>query len=251
MGGEDLVELLRLRHGVLGALVDDPRPRHELVDALPESKSTTYKGLSQLEEAGLVERINGEFAPTLFGTVALARYDSLAETAEFAGLLSGLPGGTIDPAALVGASVVRPDETDGERHVEALWGLLDGVDRARGIVPVVSPGMVDRFREHLGRGLSAELILPSGVVESLRTEHPSVLAAVSEQAVLYETTTTIRFGLLVIDGTHRRMAIELRDGPHVIGLITNDTPDALTWADATFERFRTDASRVTFDQSER
>jgi DNA-binding HxlR family transcriptional regulator len=56
MDGADLTELLGLRHGVLRALVESPRPRHELVDALPDSKSTVYKGLTQLEEAGLVER---------------------------------------------------------------------------------------------------------------------------------------------------------------------------------------------------
>jgi DNA-binding transcriptional ArsR family regulator len=126
MDGEDLAELLRLRHDLLRALAADPRPRHELVDAVPDSKSTVYKGLSQLREAGFVRREEAGFAPTLFGVLALARYDALAGTAAFGDLLADLPGGTVAPDALVGAEVVRPDETDAERHLGPSGGCSRG-----------------------------------------------------------------------------------------------------------------------------
>ncbi|SFR75965.1 Predicted transcriptional regulator, contains HTH domain [Halogeometricum rufum] len=244
MDGEDLTELLRLRHDVLGALADDPRPRHELVDALPDSKSTVYKGLSQLQEAGLVVRDDDGFRPTLFGTVALARYDALADTARFGDMLADVPGDAVDPAALVGATVVRPDETDAERHVEAVWTLLGDAERARAVAPVVSPGYVARFRELLDAGLTAELVLPESVAASLRDEYPDELAAISERAALYETTAPVPFGVLVTEGARPQMAIELRDGPLVSGLITNDTPAAIRWAEATVDRFRTNAVRL-------
>jgi predicted transcriptional regulator len=244
MDGEDLTELLRLRHGVLAALADEPRPRHQLVDALPDSKSTVYKGLTQLEEAGLVERREDGFAPTLFGVVALARYDALVETAGYGDLLADLPGDAVDPAALVGAEVVRPDETDAERHLEAVWDLLAGAEAARGVTPVVSPGYVERFRALLDGGLTADLVLPAAVLDALREDHADALAAVSARATLYETTATVPFGVLVAEGDRPRMAIELRDGPLVTGLVTNDTPAALDWATATVDRFRTTATRI-------
>lgn len=244
MDGEDLTELLRLRHGVLRAVVDDPRPRHELVDALPDSKSTVYKGLSQLAAAGLVERVDGRFVPTLFGVVALGRYETLAETAQAGDLLAGFPGGAVDPAALIGAAVVRPDETDAERHLDAVWELLADTEQVSGVAPVVSPGYVERFQSLLDDGLSAELVLPTAVVDSLREQYPDVLAAVADRAVLSETTETVPFGVLVTEGARPRMAIELRDGPLITGLITNDTPDAVDWATATVDRYRANASRI-------
>lgn len=247
MDGADLTELLRLRHDVLRALVDEPRPRHELVDALPDSKSTVYKGLTQLEEAGLVERAEVGFAPTLFGVVALARYDALVETAGYGDLLADLPGDAVDPAALVGASVVRPDDSDAERHLEAVWDLLAGADRVHGVAPVVSPGYVDRFRAILDTGLDAELVLPAAVVETLRRDHATALAAVAERASLYETTEPVPFGVIVTDGSPARMAIELRDGPLITGLVTNETPVAADWARATVDRYREEATPVTPD----
>ncbi|RXK49420.1 helix-turn-helix transcriptional regulator [Halorientalis pallida] len=244
MNGEDLTELLRLRHGVLRALTEQPRPRYELVDALPDSKSTIYKGLSQLQEAGLVERVEDEFRPTLFGVVALSRFDELADTARFGDLLADFPGGTVDPTALAGATVVRPDETDVERHLDAVWELLENADRVRGVTPVVSPGYVEQFRALLDGGLGAELVLPEAVLDSLRDDHADALTAVAARADLYETTATVPFGVLVTVDTPRRMAIELRDGPLITGLVTNDTPSACDWAEATVDRFQDDAVRI-------
>lgn len=241
MDGAALVELLGLRHDILRTLADDPRPRHELVDALADSKSTVYKGLTQLEEAGLAERTDAGFTPTLFGVVALARYDALVESAAFGDLLADVPGQAVDPAALVGADVVRPDETDTERHLEALWDLLADADGVRGVAPVVSPGYVERFLALLEGGLAAELVLPAPVVDALRADHPDALRAVADRATLHETTDPVPFGMLVTDGPSPRMGIELRDGPLVTALLTNDTPAALRWAEETFERYRTGA----------
>jgi len=244
MNGDDLTELLRLRHDVLAALCDEPRPRHELVEELSGSKSTIYKGLSQLQEAGLVERTDEGFSPTLYGTVSLARYDSLTGIARFEELLTDYPGAAVDPAALVGAEVIRPDETDVERHIERLWDLLDGAETAHGVSPIVSPGYVERFLELLEGGLSVTLVLPKSIVDSLRADYPAELAAVSERARLYETNESIPFGVVLTRGANPRMAIELRDGPLITGLIVNDTPNALRWAEETVDQFRRTAARV-------
>jgi hypothetical protein len=67
--------------------------------------------------------------------------------------------------------------------------------------------------------------------------------------VLYETTEKIPFGVLVADGAQNRIAIELRDGPLVTGLIVNDTPDALQWAEATVDRLQTNADRIEKTES--
>jgi len=244
MDGDGLAELLRLRHDILAVLADERYARHEVIDELPDSKSTVYKGLSQLQEAGLVERADDGFALTLFGVAALARYRTLTDTAAVGDLLAALPGTAVDPAALVGADFVRPRESDAERHLAAFWELLDEAERVSGVVPVVSPGYLDRFISALDRGLGAELVLPADVVDSLRTAHPDELSTALERAVLSETTAEVPFGVLVTEGAEPRMAIELRDGPLITGLLVNDTPDALDWAERTVTRFRAGATRV-------
>ena len=244
MDGDGLVELLRLRNDILDVLTDEPYSRHELVDVLPDSKSTIYKGLSQLEEDGLVERTEDGFRPTLFGVVAHARYRTLTDTASVGDLLAEFPGSSVDHKALIGADVVRPDESDVERHLEAFWELLDGADHISGVTPIISPGYLDRFRSFLDDGLTADLVFPADVLESFRSEYSNEFSAVLDRVVVYKTTDRIPFGILVTEGPNPRMAIELRDGPLITGLVINDTPDAIQWAEAAIDRFQADAVRV-------
>jgi len=245
MNGNELVELLLRRHDLLRELADEPRERHVLADAVPDSKSTVYKGVTQLTEAGLIAEGPEGLAPTLRGTLALARYGELAAVADL-DLLDALPDGSVDPDALVGADVVRPDATDAERHLDALWGFLDDATAVEGLVPVVSPGYVERFGEYVAGGLGADLVLPADVVAHLRTEHAGALEALAAADVrLSETAAELPFGLLVADVPDgETVAVELRDGGLVTGLVVNDTPDAVRWARGTVARYRAEASRV-------
>jgi predicted transcriptional regulator len=244
MNGDGLVELLLRRHDLLRELAEEPRERHLLADAVPDSKSTVYKGVTQLSEAGLIAERTDGLTPTLRGRLALARYGELAAVADL-DLLDGIPGEAVDPDALVGAEVVRPDETDAERHLDALWSLLDDATAVEGLAPVVSPGYVERFGEYVTGGLRAELVLPTDLATHLRDEQAPALERFAEADVrLYETTEELPFGLLVVDSPGgQTVAIELREGGLVTGLVLNDTPDAIRWARATIERYRQDAER--------
>ena len=70
----ELIDLLHRRGDLLATLLDEPTERYELVDRVPASKSTVYKGVSQLEGRGLIERTPRGLEPTLFGVVAHERY---------------------------------------------------------------------------------------------------------------------------------------------------------------------------------
>jgi predicted transcriptional regulator len=110
---------------------------------------------------------------------------------------------------------------------------------------VVSPGYVERFGEYVAGGLRAELVLPTDLATHLRDEQAPALERFAEADVrLYETTEELPFGLLVVDSPGgQTVAIELREGGLVTGLVLNDTPDAIRWARATIERYRQDAER--------
>jgi quercetin dioxygenase-like cupin family protein len=70
----ELIDLLHRRGDLLATLLDEPAERYELVDRVPASKSTVYKGVSQLKGRGLIERTPRGLEPTLFGVVAHERY---------------------------------------------------------------------------------------------------------------------------------------------------------------------------------
>ena len=79
----------------------------------------------------------------------------------------------------------------------------------------------------------------------LRAEQAPALERFAEADVrLHETTEELPFGLLVVDSPDGEVvAIELREGGLVTGILVNDTPNAVRWARPTIERYRRDAER--------
>lgn len=246
---ERLIEVLSKRNDTLRVLLDSPKERHVLVDYLDDSKSTVYKGVSQLQEIGLIKSTPDGLQPTLFGVVALERYDELAQTADFRELLIDLPPGSIEPDALIGAEVVLPDNTAVDRHLVRLEEMLQNGESIRGFSPAISPDYVSILHQRVvNDDLTAEFILPTEILIEFRKEYPTIgddlLSA--ENATLYRTEDKLPFTLLVVisDG-EPIVGIEMGDNGLAVGIIINDTPQCLQWAEATYEHHHRTAERIT------
>lgn len=248
---DELTELLTRRHGILRSLLEEPMERHVLVDELADSKSTVYKGLTQLEERGLVTSTAAGLRPTLFGIVALERYEELARTARIGDVLADLPPEVVDPSALVGAEAVVPDRRSVDRHLARLERILRTVDSIRGFAPAVSPRTVAAFHDRItDDGLSAELVLTDAIVDYLRGDHPTVLedCLAVEFVTLYRTDASMPFVLLLATSSSGTdVCIDLgRDGL-ATALIVNDTAESRRWAEAEFARLKENAEPVSLD----
>jgi predicted transcriptional regulator len=241
------VELLLHRHDVLAALVDEPRSRHVLVDALPDSKTTVYKGVSQLLEAGLLARRGDTLHPTLAGRVALEHYRGLADLAGLPALLEGLPADTLDPVLLEGCELVTPDESAFDRHIQYGERLLDDAERLTGVAHAVSEDTVAAFTDAVTGGVSASLVLPTSVAERLATDYPGQLSAISdaEDVAVYATERDVPVGVFVVerDGDEA-VVVEITEGALPVALLRNDSAEAVEWGRETVERLREDATLV-------
>lgn len=250
-GADDLVDVVSRRHDVLRALRDDPKERHVLVDDLEQSKSTVYKGVSQLQEQGLVTQTSRGLQPTLFGIVALERYDELARAAELGELLAELPPETVDPAALVGAEAVVPDRQSVDRHLARLQEIFREADSLRGFSPAVSPEQTTIFRDRTtDDGLAAEFVLPAELFDHLHRVDPSGLADTvsAENVALFRTDRVPRISLfLATSSGGTEVCIGLGEDGIATGLIVNDTAESRRWAEREFERLKDAAERVTPD----
>lgn len=225
--------------------------RHVLVDHVDDSKSTVYRGVSQLKELGLVEATEAGLAPTSFGTVALARYDEMAGTAAMQPLLEALPGGAIDPAALVGAEAVVPDNVDVDRHHDRVTALLERATALRGFSPAVSPAYLTAIPRRIREDdMSLEFVLSREIVAYVGEEHPGALEVVesAEDVSLYRTDDELAMTVMLVetaDGT--TVCVELGEDGVTTGLLVNDTVEARRWAEAAFEERRRSAEPVTTD----
>lgn len=243
---EELIDCLLRRNDLLAVLCDEPMERYELVDRVDASKSTVYKGVSQLEDLGLIERTARGLEPTLFGTVAHERYRELAAAASFSPLLSLLPrDGPLDPDVLRGAAAITPTDHDVDRHFTHVERLLREADRVRGFTPIVSPRYVSIFAEQVGKGLRADLVLETDLVDRIAAADPRTLAALlaHENVSLYRTDSALPFGLAIgVSGGDEQVLVELRDRSTMTGVITNDSPDCRDWAERVYEEYRTTAT---------
>lgn len=244
----DFVDLLVRRHSILAELTDDPRSRHVLVDALDDSKTTVYKGVSQLLDAGLLEQRDGVLHPTLAGRVALARYRDLAAAARLPAVLETVPTDALDPVVLDGCELVTPDEGAFDRHIAYGERLLEDAERVRGIAVAVSEDTVAAFRDAVVEdGIEATLVLPSSVADRLATDYADVLAELDDDAPVTVLTTDadLAVSVLVVDRpAGRTVAVELTDGALPVALLLNDSPDCVAWADARIDEAGADATTL-------
>lgn len=243
-----LIDVLSQRHNILRSLRDDPKERHVLVDHLADSKSTVYKGVSQLKEAGLIKHTSAGMEPTLFGVVALDRYNALAETAELGGLLASLPPGTIDPSALIGAEAITPETTAVTRHLAQIESMLRNADSIRGLSPAIDPDYVSILHQRIiNDELTAEFVLTEEIVADLRRDYPEVAGEIisSDRVALFGTANQLPFTLLIVAaGGESEVAIELGDEGLPTGVIWNDTSESHRWAETIYERYKQTAERV-------
>lgn len=246
---DHLIDVLSRRHGILRSLLDAHKERHVLVDYLDDSKSTVYKGVSQLQELGLIEPTPDGLRPTLFGVVALDRYDELVRTADFGGLLAGLPPGAIEPSALIGAEVITPDSTAVDRHLIHLETMLRNADTIRGFSPAIYPDYVSILHHRIvDDGLIAEFVLTEEIVADVRREYPDIASDIisADSAMLYRTEEELPFTLLLVSsGDSMEVSIEFGEEGLATGVITNGTRESLRWAETVYERNKRTAEEVT------
>lgn len=246
---DELIELLSRRHGILRSLLDAPKERHMLVDHLDASKSTVYKGVSQLQDRRLIESTQDGLQPTLFGIVALRQYDELARTADLGDLLALLPPDAIDPSALVGAEVVTPDNHSVDRHLARIKTILRNADTIRGFSPAISPEYLSILHQQIVDGeLNAELVLTEEIVAHLQQEYPAeseeILSA--SDVTLWRIDMELPFTLLLASSkASTEVCIELGEDGYAIGILINDTAESLHWADTEYEYYKQMAVQVT------
>lgn len=244
---EAFVDLLNRRAELLAELAAEPRTRHVLVDAVPDSKTTVYKGVSQLVDAGLLEERDGTLHPTLAGRVALERYDRLADAAALPGLLEDLPPDALDPVVLEDATVVAPDSRSFDRHLVYGERVLRDAERVEGLVCAVSEETLEIFRERvIAAGVEASLVIADDVAAAL-ADRDGLLETLADLPTveLHRTDGPLHYGLLVVTtAAGERVAVELfRDGAPT-GLILNDDPASVDWARSAIDDRRARATPV-------
>ncbi|MFB6122326.1 MAG: helix-turn-helix transcriptional regulator [Haloferacaceae archaeon] len=235
----DVIEVVRRRSDVLGALVANEAEAGDLVDRLDVSQSTIDRGVRDLSRYGLVERGEGGYRLTLAGRLVFEEYRRfrrrLDDVVGNAGVLSSLSrDAPFQAAVLDDATVATADKHAPYRPAAQVADIVDRATHVRAFTPALVPRQVETYRQRIVEdGLSAEFVLTNEVVELLVTSHGDALheALATGSVKLRRVDDGLPFGLVVAetpDGPE--MGMVLYADSTARAFVGNDGTDAVAWA---------------------
>lgn len=236
-----VADTLRKRAPVLERLADSPRDQRDLRDDLEVSRSTVYKALTELEDAGLVVDRGGEYALTGFGRLAWQRHDGymarLSRLDDARRLLEAMPNDQRLPlSAFEHARIIVPGRHAPERPLERMEEFAEGADRLR----VISPAGMPRYLANVHENVAAEeqratLVIEGAALPRLRSGYDRFDEATDASGLDVRTVEEeLPFAVILFDDD--RLGLFAYEGGMLVGAAFTDDDAALSWGETVFAR---------------
>lgn len=253
---DDIPALLSTRGHLLGLLCRNPVRRRDLAAEAGVSTRTVTRALRDLEHGGLIQRTPAGYCATLCGALAAAEQTAhrqrLAAIDDAAPVISSLPSETPLTAAVIEDATVRvgtpgaPDEP-----VRQAYQLTRDARLMKGLAPLTLSQSVGVYHDRIvNHGLELEVVCSSDVVNALTSVYTEQFddALGSANMMVYESERALPFRLFIAETGHDRwmgLAVQLSTGVH--GTITNDTDEAVAWAENLYEEYKETATQLVTD----
>lgn len=244
------------RVGVLEALAEGPRDRHDLQAALGISQPTASRILRDLRDREWVVRHGDEYELTRVGELTIEAFTDLREQLDavhhLSSVASMLPdeGFDFDLARLGTADIVRTAEGESGLARTHETAQIASADHVR-ILTAFAPrdGAKTAWRQVTKEDQCFELVIEEGTVPIIRADsdlarwHKDMLA--SGQVEIYRYDEDIAYPILITDDTVH-LVLPKDDATGGVWISTDDEV-VLDWAASTFENHRDRAVRLTED----
>lgn len=255
MGGEPLetVEFLArspARVAVLRALDGRELGRRQLADETGVPRSTLSRALTSLEDRDWIRSEGGVCTATPAGSLLLARFDPLVETAEALETLEDslaafpIEDLSLDVRHLRDATVVEPDEFNPTAPEERSIGRLRESEHVRCVARVVPPRYVEVLQQRAVSGdLSVEVVLDNAYLDAIAgTETAERWRGVASEGIVRRHEGPIPYRLTVLDGVvHLRVCSAGGEGRP---LVESRDPRVRTWAESVVADHLETAERI-------
>lgn len=237
-----LADTLRKRAPLLAQLADGPRDQRDLREDLGVSRSTVYKSLKELADAGLVADDEDGYALTEFGRLAWQRHDAylarLRRLSAARPLLEAIPDDRqLPPSLFEHGRIVVSGRHAPERPLSRLEELGSAAEHLR----VASPSGMPRYLEILHENVTAgeqtvEIVVERDALRRLESGYDRFEAAVETDGLeVRAVEEELPFAVTLFDED----ALGLFAYEDVlVGAAFTDDEDALRWGRRTFERIR-------------
>lgn len=248
----ELVRLLARRGRYLDAVSDGATRKRDLVTAFDVSRSTIDRAVRELADAGLLDRAHGTVSPTLRGHLARDAYrrfhGTIAGIVDAGDVLAELEDDLpLDVRLFEDATVVDAATHAPQRPITELEEILERAGHVRTLANSVIPDLVTLYRDRIVEGdLGADVVVTPEVLDVLVANHHAEVDDVvqNESVTFWLTEEPLPYGLVVASLDDRDVAVVICGQGSIAGLVTNDDPDALEWAETRFQEVRRDATRL-------
>lgn len=253
----EIISVLLKRAHLLEQIITRTTDRRVLAKEVDESRTTVYRGLDQLKDAGLVVESNGEYAATPYGHLVFRLFNGFNNTVEILHnaeeMLETVPEESVSLAPFFGANVFLPDRTSPAMIMERNESMIRNSSAIKGFTPTVFPGWVDSLHEEVAdETIMAELIFEEDGINVLQENYATQFNQVLSSGIVHllKTTDRLPFGLLVATEPDAKMQLISHDSyGNLRGIIENDTSIAVDWAESAYRRYHVDAETVGMTRS--
>lgn len=258
---DDVTFLTRSEHriGILDAVSEKPRGRHELREITGASRVTVNRILDDLEARGWIVRQDGRCEATPKGAFVADEVtgliSNLTVSEKLEDALQWMPTDAFDfdLSHLADAEVFR--KSDWEDHTETIRRITDLVNRSsriRGTAVGFSHEVVNAIREATTENdISFEVVVEQSTLDmirgdaGLRTRFQEILESQNTAMARYEGQPPLHM-VMVLDQTVMVCGTPSGGGPRQ-GWVRTNNDTVRTWAVGYFESALDDSTRITPD----
>lgn len=242
--------LLLQRRSLMERVIDGSHDRRRLKDELDQSRSTVYRGLDQLESAGLVTERAGVYEATLYGRLvyeafedSIARVEEYAQAGDMLASLESIDDVPVD--VLTDGELVPVRRSTRLAPTQAYHEVLRGADRIDIMSPVPFPKCVKLLHERIVEdGLETTAIVEEQVIDYLRGDWDRQLreALDGRRLDIKVTDSVLPFGLTIEHEPAPQVCLSVYDAQGSFkGLVRCESESAYEWARSVYRSFERDA----------
>ena len=239
---------------VLDALRGGATSMAELADRFEVSRITLWRALGDLQDRGWVRETDGGYEATVAGRLIVDRIASMTDAVvaieKLDDLLEWLPLDEMDfeIERLADADVVRPTPSDPQAPMRLATRQIREASTIRILTHGFSPWVIESMHERgLGGEQSAVLVTATDVLEAFDAEPAlgEMLRELLEAGRLeyFHCRDEVPHIFAILDGDHVGIGVDDDDGRPRAAFDVHD-PTVVDWAERTFERYRSQSSRV-------
>ena len=242
----DLRDQLGKRYDVLNVLSEGPRTKPELVAAVDKSRSTIDRAITAFRDHDCVEPAGkGRYRLTKTGLTALSVYgDYVARTGALSDATALINDSELDIGVgfLDGMDVSVADPQVPELALEPSTRIVRNASKLRGLAAAMLGSYPEILLEGVREtGLDVEIVTTQQLATSaLELKPHAVSTLLSSDGVEMRITDRPVPESLWLATTHEEShaGITVHADNGVKGVLINDTPAAVAWAERTYSRFR-------------